>query len=49
MKGMVFESEEQTLLIDIWRGNRLGYHEEPMARVARELWQLFAKSVHFLE
>ena len=37
MKGMVFESEEQTLLIDISRGNRLGYYEEPMAKVVREL------------
>lgn len=49
IEGMVFEGEEQTLLMDIQRDNRLGHHEEPVARDTRKLQQLSAKPIHSLE
>ena len=49
IKEIVFESKEQTLMINIQKGNRFGHHKEPVARAIRELQQSSTKSIHFLE
>lgn len=46
---MTFESEEQSLLMDIYYKNQLFYQEKPMARAARKLQQSSAKSIHSFE
>jgi len=49
IEGIVFEGKEQAFLTDIWRDNRLSHQEGPIARAARELWQLSIKSIHSLK
>ena len=49
IEEMTFESEEQSLLMDIYYKNQLFYQEKPMARAARKLQQSSAKSIHSFE
>ena len=49
LEGIAFKDEKKGLLTDIWWGNRLGHHKEPVAKAVRKLQQSSAKLMHSLE
>ena len=49
LKGVQLEGPEQDILREIHQGNQKGDQEEPVVKVARELWQALSKIVHSME
>jgi len=45
LKGIQLEGLEKDILREIHQGNQKGDQEEPVAKVARELWQALGKTV----
>jgi len=49
LKEVQLEGLEQDILREIHQGNQKGNQEEPIAKVARELWQASSKTVCSVE
>jgi len=49
LKGVQLEGPEKDILREIRQGNQKGDQEEPVAKVAKELWQASGKTVHSTE
>jgi len=49
LKEVQLEGLEQDILREIHQGNQKGDQEEPIAKVARELWQASSKTVRSAE
>jgi len=49
LKEVQLEGLEQDILREIHQGNQKGDQEEPIAKIARELWQASSKTVRSAE
>jgi len=49
LEGLHLEGPERDMLREIRQGNQKGEQEEPVAKAARELWQVSSKTVCSVE